>query len=322
GRGQDAARIRLPRKEVVAVLLNVQPEVGREAGRVDRRDADQRVEETVHPVVDDLARRNRHTGRRDARQVVLLELVEHIAGLAHQHRHARRVQQVERPHVAVFIPLLQRIRVPAQQLRERPPLLELDVILVVVGLHEQARDRRLTLDLGPDPVGVALDELRAHLAHVRGDQRDAGVDGVVREYRVALLLAVALPRAGERLADDGPPAGRAELRDLRYRLLPAGYLEAEDAHVRTPPPCRGGGTTDAASRRPRPRRRPCPSGGAASRAWLPASAHPRPRRRRRLLLRRPRLTPSPRPAVAARVPARERVPAPVPGRVAGVAPAR
>src|SRR5690606_27647380 len=42
GRGQDAARIRLPRKEVVAVLLNVQPEVGREAGREDRRDADQR----------------------------------------------------------------------------------------------------------------------------------------------------------------------------------------------------------------------------------------------------------------------------------------
>ena len=100
-RREDAAGMRAAAEELLALGLDRQPLLRGQATGIERRHADQRMEQRHHRVVNDLARGDDQilTGREpvaNPRQVVPLEAVIHRPIRGDQGMHARGVEHIER----------------------------------------------------------------------------------------------------------------------------------------------------------------------------------------------------------------------------------
>jgi hypothetical protein len=107
---------------------------------------------------------------------------------------------------------LEHVGIAAAEFREQPAFPELIAGLVGIWSSKDGAKRRVS-GLGPNVVLVLLDQLDAQLGDVARDQRLAGEVSVKARRRVGVDRDVALPGAGERLADDREPAAAA----FRYR---------------------------------------------------------------------------------------------------------
>ena len=96
GRRDDAARLAPVREELGRVRLQLQALRRRQAAGVHRREADERVVQRVHRVVDDLARRHDERFLRLAGQVIAAELVIDRAIRRDERHHAGRIEHIER----------------------------------------------------------------------------------------------------------------------------------------------------------------------------------------------------------------------------------
>jgi hypothetical protein len=153
------------------------------AARVQRRNADQRVIQRIHHVMDNLARRHDNLVFLEAGKIVTVKLIPDLTIRSDQHFDPMRIQHIKRRHHAAIVPLFEDIRIAVQELGRNPGLHELNAILIPIGLTEHRRERRAR-DLAPNPVAVLLDQLNAQLAHVLRDARDARIDRMKRQQRL------------------------------------------------------------------------------------------------------------------------------------------
>ena len=134
------------------------------------------MEQAVHPVVDDLARRHDNLGRQSG-EMVGVQIVEDRAIIGDERLGAVRVENVHGDHSATPVSDVEDVCIAPAELGQQPGFGELNPVLVAVRFPEDGTESR-ALDLRPDVIALMLDQLDAVLRDVGGNQRDACEDGV------------------------------------------------------------------------------------------------------------------------------------------------
>ncbi|MNX92265.1 hypothetical protein D3C86_1244000 [compost metagenome] len=193
-------------EEVRALLLDAPTLHRRQSGCIDGGDADQRVIERVHPVVDDLASRDDDLGWQPAELVGVQAVEERPVGSDQRLNPAGcGVEYEERLHDTPAVALLQREGVAVGQLRDHPGFEELDAGLIGVRLPEDRRIGGIS-HFRPDAGLVLLHEFHPQFRDIGSNQADAAIDGRERQDVSDAHLDILLPGAGEGFADHWPPA--------------------------------------------------------------------------------------------------------------------
>ena len=206
GIDQHAAGLRGILEQQRGCLLRVEAEHRGQARSKHRRRPDQRMKQAVHAVVDDLARG--HGDVVDAGEIVAVEPVVHGAVVRDQRLHPRRIEHMQAGDDVAVVAHFQDIGIAARQLRQHPAFIELIAGLIIVRPPQHRRECRAG-GFRPDIVVVLLDQLDPQFADIPGNQRLACEVGMECRCVIVPDLEVALPGAGERLADDRIPAAAA-----------------------------------------------------------------------------------------------------------------
>jgi hypothetical protein len=163
------------------------------------------VKQRIEAVVDDLPSGNDRFGFRERGKIVLAEPVEDLPIIGDERLNAVRVENVESVDNAAPVAALEDVGIPAQQLRVHPRFEKLDARLIVVRLPEYRRISGIGR-LQPNAI-LQLNEFHAVFGDVAANGRVTRED---RGHRQAMIWTelrnVALPEAGLRLSDQGPPS--------------------------------------------------------------------------------------------------------------------